>query len=208
MTSPPDHAMPGQSKRRRIDETDAATGEEGLIELEVLSISGECILTLNVAESMLGRELWMTILDKLPSRPGLQLVVSHTSRLLLHESLQQQGLGSQRAQVSATYMPVNLLAAWRFAHGASLEDEEFSLNGITEMTGVDGATSEILLHHLPKSLQSLTFRDEFDEGLHHVRLPAGLQMLTFGENFDRSLDNVIWPKVWLWEIASIRTWTR
>ena len=155
MTSPPDHAMPGQSKRRRIDEIDAATGGEGLIELEVLSIHGECILTLNVAESKLGRELWMTILDKLPSRPGLQLVVSHTSRLLLNERLQQQGLGSQRAQVWATYMPVNLLAAWRFAHGASLEDEEFSLNGITEVTGVDGATSEILLRNLPTSLQSI-----------------------------------------------------
>ena len=74
------------------------------------------------------------------SPSGLQLVVSHTSRLLLHESLQQQGLGSQRAQVSATYMPVNLLPAWRFAYGGSLEDEEFSLNGTTEVTGVDEAT--------------------------------------------------------------------
>ena len=40
------------TKRRRIDGNDRAMGE-GLIELEVLSISGECMLTLNVAESML-----------------------------------------------------------------------------------------------------------------------------------------------------------
>ena len=124
--------MPGQSKRRRIDGIDAATAGEGLLELEVLSISGDCMATLNVPDCMLGRDLWNLILDKLPSKPGLQLVVSHTSRLLLNESLQQQGLGGQRAQVSITYMPVNLLAAWRFAHGASLEDEEFSLNGITK----------------------------------------------------------------------------
>ena len=47
------------SKRRRIDGIhSSATGVgERLIEIEVLSISGECMLTLNVAGSMLGREL-------------------------------------------------------------------------------------------------------------------------------------------------------
>ena len=129
MSLPPDHAMPGQSKRRRIDGIDPTTVGEGHIELEVLSISGECIVTLNVADSMLGRELWKLILDKVPSKPGLQLVVSHTSRLALNESLKQQGLGGERAQVSATYVPVNLGNALRFAHGDCVEDEEFSLNG-------------------------------------------------------------------------------
>ena len=121
----------------RNDSAAATAVGEGLLELEVLGISGECILTLNVSDSMLGRELWKMILDKVPSKPGLQLVVSHTSRLMLHESLQQQGLGGQRAEVSATYMPVNLHAAWRFAKGYSVEDAEFSLTGITEMTGVN-----------------------------------------------------------------------
>ena len=200
MTSPPDHAMPGQSKCRRI--VDAATGGgygpphspggEGLIELEVLSISGECMVTLNVSDSMRGRDLWKMILDKVPSKPGLQLVVSHTSRLALDESLQKQGLAGQRAQVSAAYMPVNLPAALRFAHGASLEDEEFSLNGITEVTGVDEATSA-LLHNLPESLHALTFAPDFKQGLRDVGLPAGLQSLTFGQSFNQSLDNVTWP---------------
>ena len=80
-------------------------------------MSGEYLLTLNVADFMLGSELWKMILDKIPSKPGLQLVVSHTSRLVLHESLQQQGLGGKRAQVWATFMPINLHAAWRFAQG-------------------------------------------------------------------------------------------
>ena len=83
MTSPPDHAMPQQSKRRRIDGIAAPTVGEGHIELEVLSISGECMVTLNVAGSMLGGELWKMILDKVPSKRGLQLVVSHASRLAL-----------------------------------------------------------------------------------------------------------------------------
>ena len=102
-----------QNKRRRIEDDDSATGSmgEGLIDLEVLSMSGECILTLNVSDSMLGRDLWKTILDKVPCKPGLQLAVSLNSRLVLNESLQQQGFRSEREQVSATYIPVNLLAA-------------------------------------------------------------------------------------------------
>eukprot|EP00434_Breviolum_minutum_P000936 symbB.v1.2.000824.t1/scaffold49.1/size384103/8 len=196
MTLPPDYAVLGQSKSSRIyDICDSATGSmgEGLIELEVLSISGECMLTLNVSDSMLGRDLWNVILDKVPAKPGLQLVVSHTSKLVLNESLKQQGLGGQRAQVSAIYMPVNLLAALHFAHGPSVEDEEFSLNGITEMTGVSHAMPAQLLHNLPESLRKLTFAHFFNQGLHHVRLPAGLQSLTFGANFNQSLDNVTWP---------------
>ena len=45
------------SKRPRIDDTSASAVGEGLVELKVLSFSGECMLTLNVADSMLGREL-------------------------------------------------------------------------------------------------------------------------------------------------------
>ena len=116
MTSP-SHAMPvNQSKRRRIDGNDGASAVgEVLTEIEVLSISGECLVTLNLSDSMCGRELWNLILDEVPTKPGLRLVVSHTSRLALNESLKQQGLGGQRAQVSATYIPVNLFAALRFA---------------------------------------------------------------------------------------------
>ena len=166
----------------------SAVGEE-FIELEVLNISGECMLILNVAYSMLGRELWNLILDEVPTKPGLQLVVSPTSRLALNESLKQQGLGGQRAQVSATYILVNLLAALRFAHRDSVEDEEFSLNGITEVTGINEATSA-LLRSLPKSLPTLTFAPGFNQGLRDVRLPAGLQSLTFGHDFNRSLGDV------------------
>ena len=165
---------------------------EGLLELEVLSLSGECMLTLNVAESMLGGELWKMILDKVPSKPGLQLVVSHASKLVLNENLQQQGIGGQPAQVSATYIPVNLHAAWRFAQGYSVEDAEFSLTGITEMTGV-GDEKPDLLHNLPKSLRTLIFADGFNQGLGDVTLPEGLQSVTFGFRFSQSLDNVTWP---------------
>ena len=34
--------------------------------------------------------------------------------------------------------------------------------------------------HLPDSLQSLTFGDDFNQSLRHVVLPSDLQSLTFG----------------------------
>ena len=192
MTSP-SHAMPvNQSKRSRIDGIDATTVGEGHIELEVLSINGESMVTLNVSDSMCGRDLWNLILDEVPSKPGLQLVVSHTSRLALNESLKQQGLGGPRAQVSATYMPVNLLPGLRFAQGLNVVDEEFSLNGITQVAGVS-QEMPALLHNLPGSLRQLTFGNWFNQGLHDVRLPPGLQSLTFGQQFNQNLDNVTWP---------------
>ena len=48
------------NKRRRVHGNDSVSNAvgEGLIELEVLSISGECMVTLNVADSMLGHDLW------------------------------------------------------------------------------------------------------------------------------------------------------
>eukprot|EP00434_Breviolum_minutum_P031859 symbB.v1.2.028176.t1/scaffold2915.1/size67295/1 len=198
-----------QHKRCRIDVNDSASSavREGLVEVEVLSIAGECMLTVNVAASALGRELWRMILDKTPSRPGLQLVVSHTSKLVLHETLQQQGLGdigdqrdqrdqraqAQQAQVSATYIPVNLHAAWRFAHGHSIEDAEFSLTGITELTISDKMPALPALCNLPKSLRTLSFSKTFNQQLHHIRLPEELQSVTFGTHFNQSLQHMTWP---------------
>ena len=89
-------------------------------------------------------------------------------------------------------MPINLRNALCFAHGDSVVDEEFSLNGITEVSGVDAATSA-LLHNLPKSLRTLEFAPRFNRRLHYVRLPAGLQTLTLGCDFNQSLDNITWP---------------
>ena len=127
---------------------------ERLVEIEVVSISGECMLTLNAADSMLGRELWRNILDKLPFKPGRQLVLSHnTSKLVLHESLQHQGFRGEREQVCATYMPVNLLAALRFAHGYDVEDEEFTLNEITEITGGQSGNASLAAQFAPEPSQ-------------------------------------------------------
>ena len=89
-------------------------------------------------------------------------------------------------------MPVTLLAAWSFAHGHGVADEEFSLTGITEVRGVDDRTPA-LLHNLPQSLRTLTIGECFDKTLDKVTWPKGLQSLTFDGNFNQNLDNVTWP---------------
>ena len=114
------------------------------------------------------------------------------ARLVLNETLQQQGLGGERPKVSGTYVPINLHAAWLFAQGQTVADEEFSLVGITEVTWV-GDQTPALLQNLPNSLRHLSFDETFNESLQIVTLPAGLQSLTFGYQFNRSLDNVTWP---------------
>ena len=165
-----------------------------LMELEVMNLCGECMLTLKVPESMFGRDLWKMILENVPSKPGLQLIVSfNASKLLLNESLQQQGLWGERLQVSAVYMPTNLPSAWHFAHGLNVVDEEFSLNGITTVIGVTNDKTPALLKNLPNSIHTLTFHRRFNQKIHHVRWPAGLQSVDFGEAFDQSLDGVRWP---------------
>ena len=94
--------------------------------------------------------------------------------------------------MAATYIPVNLLAAMCFALEDDVEDEEFTLNGITEVTGVS-QEMPALLQNLPKGLRKLTFAPRFDQVLAVVTLPAGLESLTFGDQFNQSLDNVTWP---------------
>ena len=122
-------------------------------------------------------------------------------------------LCGQRAQVWATYTPVNLHAAWRFAQGYSVEDAEFSLTGITEVTGVDDETPA-LLHNLPQSLRTLTFATGwkvFNQSLDNVTWPAGLQSLTFGRRFQSEpgqRDMASRPsKFDFWRLLSIRAWT-
>ena len=181
------HHVVVPKKRRRIGQGVTAGG---LMHLEVLNLCGECMLTLDVAGSMLGRDMWKMILDKVPSKPGRQLVLSlNTARLVLNESLQQQGLEGERPTVSATYVPINLHAAWLFAHGQTVADEEFSLIGITEATEVSDQMPA-LLQNLPKSLRTLSFDIYFNQSLDNVTWPAGLQSLTFGYHFNKSLDNV------------------
>ena len=58
--------------------------------------------------------------------------------------------------------------------GQQVQDEEFSLHGLTRIGGIDSAWQ---LQDLPSSLQHLDFCDEFTESLVQVHFPSGIKTL-------------------------------
>ena len=76
--------------------------EPDVIHLQVLCLSGEGI-SLSVLPSMLGREVRRLILEKFPSKQGTKLALYHVnSRLMLDQTLQEQGMLGRTATLSCT----------------------------------------------------------------------------------------------------------
>ena len=173
--------------------------DDGMIDLDVRTLSGE-EFRLRVERSTLGWEVRKMVLDHLPVRSGVKLVLDHmkhqsseqveeTVRLKLHQTLQEQGLAEAEAAIlCCTYVPIPLQAAWCFLMGFKTSEAEFSLEGVTHLT-----TPCVGLLHLPKSLINLTFGNEFNQSLVGVTLPDSLQNLTFCDEFNNSLEGVTLP---------------
>eukprot|EP00438_Fugacium_kawagutii_P003283 Skav229035 [mRNA] locus=scaffold1014:231310:234309:+ [translate_table: standard] len=92
-----------------------------LIEVQVLCLNGEgCILSL--LPSTLGREVVQIVSRQLPKR-GAKLTLYHlSSPLILHQTLQEQGICMERyPTLSCTYVPTDLLSAWRFVQCDKIE---------------------------------------------------------------------------------------
>ena len=85
---------------------------------------------------------------------------------------------------------VDMLAAWKYLDGEQVEDEEFSLHGLTRIEGIHSAWQ---LQDLPSSLQHLELADRFNESLARVKFPGGIKTIIFGWNFNQSLDEVTLP---------------
>ena len=156
---------------------------------------------LRVERSTRGSEVRKMVLDHLPGRSGAKLVLDHmrhqtseqdveeTVRLKLYQ-LQEQGLAEEETAIlCCTYVPTQLQAAWCFLKGIETSEAELSLEGVTHLT----TPSCVGLLHLPESLVSLTFGDEFNQSLEGVILPNNLQILTFGRDFNQSLEGVSLP---------------
>eukprot|EP00434_Breviolum_minutum_P023625 symbB.v1.2.020839.t1/scaffold1711.1/size185425/2 len=172
-----------------------------IINVQVVSLNGQCITTVDVPDTILGRDLWNMVLGKVQSRPGSQMVLSHnTKKLVLQHSLQQQGIPCGQVVLSCTYIPINLQDAWRFVvHRCMMPDQNsddeyvFSLDGITEVRGISDAC-QTLMDNLPHTVQTLSFGDRYDDTIRHFPWPAALCSLTFGHDFDQPLCNVSWPQ--------------
>ena len=160
------------------------------IQLDVRCLNGEgCILTLD--HSTLGREVHRLVSKKLPSKRGSRLVLHHlASPLLLHQTLREQNIAGKAATLSCTYVPTSLCAAWSYAKGFLISEEEFAPEGVTQIVG--NITIESL-YRLPESLEILTFGNQFNQSLDQVTFPSSLQSLFFGHEFNQSLDRVTFP---------------
>ena len=168
-----------------------ANSATDLIDLHVLCFNGEgCMVTLR--GSSLGLEAHLAISKQLPPKEGAKIILYHVdSRVMLHQTLNDQGIIGKAATLSCTYVPTNLCAAWRCIMELPGPEADLSLEGITRVEGIEKRHS--LQHQFPKTLTHMALSNSFNEKLEQVTLPSSLQTLTFGECFNQSLELVTLP---------------
>ena len=176
---------------------DSASWPGDVMDLQVLCLSGEGV-TLTIPASMAGKDLHRMVSEQLPFKPGAKIYLHHMeTSLKLHQSLQQQGISMSSATLSCTYMPTDLLAAWRFVNGEKTEEMWTVLEGITQIadaTEVLNFSEDSYLYYLPKHLDGLTLgRGYYDIGIPGLLLPSSLKHLTLAEQFNQSLDLITLP---------------
>ena len=104
------------------------------IDLRILRLTGEAF-TISVPRTSLGGEVRKLVAQRVASK-GRNLSLQHGSKpLVLHQSLEDQGVGPSAA-LSCVFVPTDLDAAFRFMQG--LIDDEFALEGLSKMEGATG----------------------------------------------------------------------
>ena len=166
--------------------------DSDLIDLHVQCLNGDgCVLKLS--RSSTGEEVHRMLSKQLPPKKAARLTVHHLdSSLVLHQTLQEQGVLGPVATLSCVYVPTDLHAAYCYAKGLENEqtqEGELALHGLTQIEGILVSTEVTM----PSSLQSLTFAYDFNQNLQDVTLPSSLQSLTFGKGFDQNLQGVALP---------------
>ena len=170
--------------------SDGAGASGETIEIQVQCLNGEGF-KITLSGSALGHELRQMVLQRLPSRLGRRFTLHHEdSPLLLHQTLQEQGIVGKTVTLLCTFVPTDLYAAWCYIQGFPVSKGERALEGVTR---IEGASSSAYLQHLPRSLETLALGHDFNETLKEVSLPSSLQSLTFGFGFDQTLEGVRLP---------------
>ena len=125
--------------------------------------------------------------EQLPCKAGAKFALHYMeAKLLPHQSLQEQGI-VREATLSCTRLPTNLMEAYWSVR--NLRDES-ELEGVRSLKG---ARDGDYLCYLPRTLENLSFSDEFNRSLEHVTFPGNLESLMFGKHFDRDLKQVKFP---------------
>ena len=148
--------------------------------------------SLSLPRSMFGYDLRRLVSEKLPCKPGAKPAMHHANA-----NLTESNLGRARDcwkignAVMHIYISTNLYTAWSYVCGLPTCERDFVLEGVTQLKG---AVPGEYLHHLPRSLASLSFGEEFNQSLERVTLPSTLHSLSFGRSFStRSLERVTFP---------------
>ena len=164
--------------------------DSDLIDLHVLRLNGEGFM-LKLSSCSLGCEVHQLVSKQFQPKKGEQLTLQYLgAQLMLHQTLQEQGIVGKEGTLSCTSVPTDLYAAWCFIQrqGSPVPAGEFVLQGITQIIGAPTVQFD-----LPKNLQILTFGHNFNQSLEGVNLPSNLQSLTFGTDFNQSLEGVNLP---------------
>ena len=185
----------GPEQKRSMSKSDAGGYVEpsrgsDLIDLFVQCLNGDgCMLKLS--GSCTGLEVYRMVSKQLPQKKGAQITLHHLDlSLILHKELHAQGIIGKAATLSCTFVPTDLYAAWCTVQGLPVSQGELALAGVTR---IEGSNLTKYLHHLPESLEHLTFGSEFNHSLEGVTLPSSLQTLTFGTLFRQRLEGVTLP---------------
>ena len=156
-----------------------------LIELHVLCLNGEgCRVKLNA--SALGLEVYLMVSKQLPPKKGGKSALHHIeSQLMLHKTLQEQGIVGKAATLSCTYVPKSdpakqssELDIWR-----ELQPEPRKGDPAKQFT----QSLETVV--LPNSLLSLRLQNALNQSLEKLTLPS-CQSLTFQHYFKQILEKV------------------
>ena len=123
------YAEPSSIDKGAADETDE-------VDLQVLCLTGEGV-RLSVPRSMFGYDLRRLVSEKLPCKPGAKLAVHHVNaKLMLDQTLGEQGIVGKPAMLSCTYIPTKVYTAWCYVCGLPTAEREFALEGLTKLEGL------------------------------------------------------------------------
>ena len=132
------------------------SGSSDLTDLSVQCLNGEgCVLKLS--RSCTGLEVYQMVSAQLPPKKGGKLKLLHLdSPVMLHQTLQEQGIVGEAAAISCTFVRTDLYAAWSGWFAVQEFPDSVGELAMQGVTRIEGTTTKGPLHHLPQSLEHLT----------------------------------------------------
>ena len=135
--------------------------DSNLIDLHVLRLNGEGF-TLKLSVRSLGCAVHRLVSKQFQPKKGEQLTLHYLgAQLVLHQTLQDQGIVGKAATLSCTSVPTDLCASWCFTHGQESPgtEGEFVLQGLTQIVG----EPTVQFDFLPQTLEMLAFGSYFNQ---------------------------------------------